>query len=195
MQTDRRLLVGLAVLLVVVMAVANYILQHNRDLALLPAIGSEATPVILSDEIPPQEIQVYVGGAVANPGVFCLQEGNRVHQALALAVPLPGADLCHVGMARELIDGESILVPDLTAMETELGVVPVVAGTNSKVNINQATAAEMAAALDGIGVGLAQRIVDYRGAHGPFKKTEEIKKVSGIGEKRYEAIKDQISVY
>ena len=62
------------------------------------------------------------------------------------------------------------------------------------VNINTASAQEMADKLDGIGPALGQRIVDYRTSNGPFKDIEEIKNVSGIGDKRFEAIKNKISV-
>lgn len=63
-----------------------------------------------------------------------------------------------------------------------------------KVNINTATKEQLADALDGIGDTLAQRIVEYRESHGGFDSIEEIMNVSGIGEKRYAAIKDHITI-
>ncbi len=123
-------------------------------------------------------------------------EGDRVHQALSLAGPLPNADLRYLGMARELIDGESILVPEMQAGEAVQGEAgPALPAGKNKININRATTAELDAGLEGIGPGLAQQIVDYRNTNGPFKKIEDIRKVGGIGEKRFEAIKDSISVY
>lgn len=196
MNIGRRYLVGLAVILIIVAVGANYLWQQSRASRLMSdVVLPDAAALTLDDEKRFREIQVYIGGAVTNPGVYRLQEGDRVHQALELAVPLAGADLRYLGMARELIDGESILVPDLEAAATESSQGSPVSAINAKININRATAAEMAAGLDGIGIGLAQRVVDYRDANGPFKKIEEIKKVSGIGEKRYEAIKEHISVY
>jgi competence protein ComEA len=193
---DRRYLIGLAVVLVFIAVAVSYAMQHRHASTLMPSVSlPDSTTLVISDDKGPKEIQVYVGGAVSTPGVYRLQQGDRVHQALALAGPLPGADLRYLGMARELIDGESILVPDLQAMAAEQGQGIAAPGINAKININRATAAELDAGLDGIGMGLAQRIVDYRVANGPFKKIEDIKKVGGIGEKRYEAIKDQISVY
>lgn len=196
MNVDRRYLVGLAVVLLFIVVAVSYVVQHRRASPLMPGISSpDSATLVLSDEKGSREIQVYVGGAVSTPGVYRLQQGDRVHQALALAGPLPGAELRYLGMARELIDGESILVPDLEAMAAEQGQGLPGPGNTAKININRATAAELDAGLDGIGLGLAQRIVDYRAANGPFKKIEDIKKVGGIGEKRYEAIKEQISVY
>ena len=63
-----------------------------------------------------------------------------------------------------------------------------------KVDINKATAQEISDKLNGIGDGLAKRIVSYREKHGPFRSTEEIKNVSGIGDKKYEAIRNSITV-
>lgn len=68
-----------------------------------------------------------------------------------------------------------------------------VASQGSKVNINTASLQELMS-LDGIGETYAQRIIDYRNANGPFTDISQIKNVSGIGEKRFEGIKDFITV-
>ncbi|MFA7149238.1 MAG: SLBB domain-containing protein, partial [Syntrophomonadaceae bacterium] len=59
-----------------------------------------------SDELQSKIIQIYVTGAVKNPGVYRLQEGDRVHQAVEMAEALAEADLKHLEMARPLVDGE-----------------------------------------------------------------------------------------
>ncbi|MDD4561761.1 MAG: helix-hairpin-helix domain-containing protein [Syntrophomonadaceae bacterium] len=155
-----------------------------------------------SDELQSKIIQIYVTGAVKNPGVYRLQEGDRVHQAVEMAEALAEADLKHLEMARPLVDGETIPVP----AQGEIPELPVPASAggsyssgasnqnSAMVNINTASAQEMADQLDGIGPALGQRIVDYRTSNGPFKDIEEIKNVSGIGDKRFEAIKNKISV-
>ena len=155
-----------------------------------------------SDELESKIIQVYVTGAVKNPGVYRLQEGDRVHQAVEMAEALPEAELKYLEMARPLIDGETIPVP----AKGEIPELPVAINAGGSytnaispqsldmVNINTASAQEMADKLDGIGPALGQRIVDYRTSNGPFKDIEEIKNVSGIGDKRFEAIKNKISV-
>jgi competence protein ComEA len=155
-----------------------------------------------SDELESKIIQVYITGAVKNPGVYRLQEGDRLYQAVEMAEALPEAELKYLEMARPLIDGETIPVP----AKGEIPELPVAinAGgsytnaishqSSDMVNINTASAQEMADKLDGIGPALGQRIVDYRTSNGPFKDIEEIKNVSGIGDKRFEAIKNKISV-
>ena len=72
-------------------------------------------------------------------------------------------------------------VPNIWAQET------------SKININKATVAQLQQ-LEGIGKTIAERIVQYREEHGPFKTPDEIRKVSGIGAKKYETIKDRITI-
>ena len=62
-----------------------------------------------------------------------------------------------------------------------------------KVNINTATEKELAK-LPGIGMGIAKRIVEYRKAYGGFKSIDELKKVKGIGDKKFEKIKDKVTV-
>lgn len=71
---------------------------------------------------------------------------------------------------------------------------PTVSRLENKININTASAQELQDGLDGIGKVLAQRIVDYREANGPFRSTEEIKNVSGIGDIIFEHIRDSITV-
>lgn len=66
--------------------------------------------------------------------------------------------------------------------------------SNGKVNINTATAEEISENLDGIGETIAQRIVEYREQNGNFSNIEDIKNVSGIGDSKYENIKDSICV-
>ncbi|WP_411677522.1 ComEA family DNA-binding protein [Caproicibacter sp.] len=65
---------------------------------------------------------------------------------------------------------------------------------NGKVNINTATPKELSDGLNGIGKTLSQRIVDYREKNGPFRSIEEIKNVSGIGDKIFEQIRDSITI-
>ncbi|MEN6348536.1 MAG: helix-hairpin-helix domain-containing protein [Syntrophomonas sp.] len=154
------------------------------------------------------EIQVYVCGEVNKPGVYKLEEGARLYEAIDLAGIKPTADAQSLDMARELVDGESILVsPKVEEMEgaqggsvspssgeSSIGSSSVKNVNSGKVNINKATAQEMDERLAGIGPALSQRIIDYRNSNGPFKQIEDIKEVSGIGDKKFEAIKGDISV-
>lgn len=162
-------------------------------------------------EAKPPAIYVHVSGAVASPGVYSLAAGARVVDAVELAGPLPEADIQALNLAAPLIDGQKIVVPRAGEAPAGTGVsgpglggpvAPGLAGggqlafpgTGSKVNINTASQAELET-LPGIGPSLAQRIIDYRTRNGPFRAPEDLKNVSGIGDKRFEQLKDLITVY
>jgi len=149
------------------------------------------------------KLWVHVAGAVRSPGLYELPGGARVGTALAAAggVSEQGA-LDAINLARLLSDGEQVYVP--TADEVASGSVPVagdMAGAFSAgdvaasdgIDINLASAAELQA-LPGIGPATADKIVADREANGPFTTPEDIVRVAGIGEKKFEAIRDLIVV-
>lgn len=145
-------------------------------------------------------IQVYVSGAVKAPGVYSLKEGDRVYQAVEMAGgPLPEAELKSVNMAARLQDSQQVQVPlpgEAPAISTAPDQVASATGGSNpagKININTATTAELDS-LEGIGPALAQRVADYRQAHGAFQKIEDLKNVSGIGDKKFQAIKERICI-
>lgn len=152
------------------------------------------------------EIVVHVGGAVVSSGVYRLDEGDRVEDAVSAAGGFAeGAAIDSVNLARVVVDGEQVIVPTLEEIATG-SVVPQNgssepgggAGGSSptssgKININTASAAELTA-LSGIGEVTAQKIVAERESVGPFSSPEDIMRVSGIGEKKYAQIADSICV-
>ncbi len=144
-------------------------------------------------------IQVYVCGKVQTPGIYIVNEGARLHEVVELAGVTEDAELRYLGMARELVDGETIVVPavgDIDAADSSVSTMATFSAgiSNGRVNINQASADEMASKLTGIGPVLSQRIVDYRLANGPFEKAEDLQKVAGIGDKKFADIKDSICI-
>lgn len=142
-------------------------------------------------------IWVYVVGEVSSPGVFQLPPGSRVFQAVELAGAGVHADPSQLDMARVLVDGEKIRVPKqgekVAAEITAVNPGSSSSGASGLVNINTATLEALDSRLPGIGPSLAQRIIDYRSQH-PFTRKEDLKEVSGIGDKRYESIQDLITV-
>jgi competence protein ComEA len=138
------------------------------------------------------QLAVYVTGAVLNPGVYYLPEESRVQDVLeAAGGPTVDADLDRVNLAQRVHDEDQIYVPEVG--EEDL---PSRGGGLSQtllVNINTASAPELET-LPGIGPVLAQSIVDYRQAHGPFGTVEEIMDVRGIGPGVFEDIRELITV-
>lgn len=151
-----------------------------------------------------REVKVHVAGTVEKPGVYQLPVGSRVEDAVKLAGVLPTADLDALNLAAPLADGQKVTVPlhqaALPPGTGRLFGAPAAStptgagfGTQGQVNINTAGQAELES-LPGIGPALAERIIQYREESGPFRIPEDIKNVSGIGDKRYEQLKDKITV-
>lgn len=148
------------------------------------------------------ELVVDVAGAVANPGVYRLPEGSRVVDAVeAAGGPVEDAATAQVNLARLLKDGEQVYLPS-----SDGGALPgASAGGDARVatsggdesgglvDINAATSQELEA-LPGIGPSTAAKIVADRETNGPFSSKEDLQRVSGIGEKKYAALADSITV-
>jgi competence protein ComEA len=167
--------------------------RRYRERMVEEALTLEAVPEPAAEI--PREIVVYVGGAVQNPGIYSLPEGSRVHEAVALALPAERADLDNIGMARVLEDEESLYIPSQEETAAgDGGQQSISAAAAGKVNINRASAQELSAALPGVGEVLAQNIVEYREKNGKFATIEDLKNVSGIGEKKFEALEALITV-
>jgi competence protein ComEA len=134
---------------------------------------SQPVEIVLCQAEPSQQSgEVYVSGAVANPGIYSLKEGDTIQTLLSDAGIEPNADLSHIKI---YIPGESEASPP------------------QKIDINKAEP-WLLEALSGIGEGRAQAIVDYRNEHGPFKHVEDLLQVKGIGPGTFDKIKDYITV-
>jgi competence protein ComEA len=142
----------------------------------------------------PEEIVVHISGQVHNPGIVKLEPGARVIDAVNAAGGLKkDADLDKINLARKLQDEEKIYIPKIGEDISEnISYFQNPAGGSNKININTCTKEELMS-LPGIGEVLADRIIQYR-EKTPFKKIEDLMNVSGIGEKKFESIKDMIIV-
>ncbi len=148
----------------------------------------------------PRPLRVYVSGAVVRPDVYELTHDSIVRDAIdAAGGPTGEADLNRINLARRVHDEEQIYVPQKGEESLPVSLPsgpssPSPSGQGGgKVNINTATAEELDT-LPGVGPAIAQRIIDYRTAHGPFQSIEDIKNVRGIGDATFEELKDKITV-
>jgi len=158
--------------------------------------GGEALEITLGDATPTPggPIEVYVTGAVLNPGVYALQDGDRAVDAVFAAGGAgPDANLEAVNLAVRLRDEDQVLVPRLgqAVAERASGGVSNVAGATS-ININAAAASELDA-LPGIGEVYSQRIVDSRTQDGPFTTPEDLLVRDLIPQATFERIRDLIT--
>src|SRR4051812_3210665 len=147
-------------------------------------------------------VTVHVAGAVRRPGVYRLSARARVVDAVHRAGGARRrADLGALNLAAKLEDGRQVVVPVRTAVAAAAAAVAAAdtaaavpgAAPAAPVDLNTATA-EQLDTLDGIGPGMAGRILDYRKEHGGFGSVEELGQVSGIGEKRLAALRDKVRV-
>lgn len=147
---------------------------------------------------------VHVAGAVRKPGVYRLREGDRVADAVERAGGVTArADLTALNLAAEMKDGRQVVVPERGAAVTGAGgaAAPGAAGQGAggggaagpPIDLNTATL-EQLDTLDGVGPGIAQRILDYREEQGGFSSVDELDRVPGIGEKRLAALRDKVTV-
>jgi competence protein ComEA len=154
---------------------------------------ARAGPLVRIDGGEPSQARtrlvVHVVGAVRRPGLFRLVEGSRVADAVARAGgPTAKAELSAVNLAAPLADGQQVVVPVRDAAAAA-GAGPA-AGT--KVSLGAATV-EQLDELPGIGPVTAQKIVDWRAAHGPFRSVEDLDDVPGIGPARIEQLRELVT--
>ena len=154
------------VFLVIAVVVGGVVLvvKHSKN---------QPVEIVLSQTEPPElSGEVYIGGAVANPGIYPVREGDTLQDILLDAGIEPDADLSHI----------KIYIP--TEGEGQ---------SPQKIDINRAEP-WLLEALPGIGETRAKAIEDYREENGPFKRIEDLLQVEGIGEGTFEKIKDYITV-
>lgn len=168
------------------------------------ADGSEADGADAVDDedvaATPSSLVIDVDGAVSNPGVYELDADARVNDAIQVAGGLTSeADAAAINRAALLTDGQKVYVPHVgEEVETTAGAAtPASPGGASSdaspVNINTASVDDLDT-LPGIGPSTAQAIVDERAQNGAFASIEDIMRVSGIGEKKFEKLKGLICV-
>lgn len=163
-----------------------------QDAALMQDEPAPAEPSASADA----PIVVYVSGAVLAPDVYQLPPGARLKDLVVAAGGLsPDAAPELINLAGRLSDGQHVHVP--RQGETPATAEPAVAAGASEssdlIDINSASAAELDE-LDGIGQAIAERIIEYRSANGPFKAPEDLRNVKGIGPALFDKLADQITV-
>lgn len=149
-----------------------------------------------------KEIMIHISGQVYSPGIIRLEPGKRLVDAVELAGGLKkDADLDKMNLAKKLLDEEKIYIPKIgeeinSDIDIDIGSMESTAANQSngptKVNINTSTKEELIT-LPGIGEVIANRVIDYRLGK-QFKSIDDIKSVSGIGDKKFEGIKELITV-
>jgi competence protein ComEA len=144
-------------------------------------------------------VLVHVAGEVRRPGVYRVPRGARVHDAVELAGGLTRrAEQSGVNLVARVADGQQVIVP-------RRGAAPPTGGTAAQGGAGSGAAApgamvslatatvEQLDGIDGIGPTLARRIVEHREQHGGFRSVDELRQVDGIGEKRFESLREAVT--
>jgi len=154
-----------------------------------PGVSSSSQPASAPAMSQSGGILVHVVGAVRIPGIYQVDAGARVLDAVMAAGGFTeSAQQCAVNMARAVTDGEQITIPLGDANDCTS-----TAAASKKVSLNRASLAELDA-LPGIGPTLAQRIIDWRTAHGSFTALTQLSQVSGVSDKLFASVKDQLAL-
>lgn len=160
-------------------------------------ITSTSDAINTVEEIIIAQIIIDISGEVNEPKILYLPEGSRVFEAIKLAGGLKKtAAINEINQAAILNDGEKIIIPKIGAPITSNNINTTSNTINNikrLININTANA-ELLDGIQGVGPTTAQNIINYRTNTGKFNKIEDIKNVTGIGEKTFEKLKSQICV-
>ncbi len=188
----------LAAALLVVLVLAGHRLSRTGT-ASAPEIAAPLEPVTPTAATR-KMLVVHVVGAVRRAGLYRLPDGSRIADAVRRAGgSTRHADLAAINLAAPLVDGVQVLVPRRVA----LGVAPPEAtiggssgsatpGLGPKPSLSSATAEELDQ-LPGVGPVTAQKIIDYRIEHGPFRSVDDLDAVPGIGPTRIEQLRDLVT--
>jgi competence protein ComEA len=159
--------------------------------------GVAAAPIAVEEEGGGGRLTVHVAGAVRDPGVYRLDAGARVDDAVMRAGGATRrADLGGLNLAAELEDGRQVLVPEHVrgggGGSAAASAAPVPA-PGQPLNLNTATL-EQLDTLSGIGPLTAQKILEYREELGGFGSIEELGEIPGIGEKRLASLREEVTL-
>lgn len=213
--TDKQRKIVIIIGIVVVIIVMIFIYQKTDSKQILEQDDSsmmvqnseksvQSNDNITRDNKEEGQIVVHVAGEVKSPGIVKLNEGERIEDAIEKAGGLTdNAQINNVNLAYVLEDGVKIIIPSKDSIEEDKiinedagkGIIIENSYEENKImiNINKATESDFER-LSGVGASLATKIIDYRNKNGKFSTIEDIKNVSGIGESKFNAIKDYICV-
>ncbi len=202
MSIDRKhIIIAISAILVLIIFIFIYIKFNNfnnSDNLYLSDI-SQNTNSDSSSNISNKKIIVHISGCVVNEGIVELSEGARINDAINSAGGYTlDADLNKLNLAYQLKDGEKIYVPSINDEDENISVL---SSSNSSsqtndsslININTASQSELET-LSGIGPSTALKIIQYRKDNGNFDSIEDIKNVPGIGDSKFNTIKNSICV-
>jgi len=175
--------------LIAVVAFGTYVFSSGSSSTKTVSFEKSDSQSETTAEIQSPKIYVHVAGSVKSPGIYQLDSGSRVYDAVLAAGGFTAkANQASVNMARALTDGEQLLISSGVSSSVFEGGV-----TSSLMSLNQASSSQLED-LPGVGPALAGRIIDWREANGGFKAKEDLLNVAGIGDKLFASVKDLVTL-
>lgn len=200
-ENKKILIIGIAIIILILLFMIKiidnkYQKNNSTNTEYISSIETEK-----EEAFQEERIIIYITGEVNKEGVIELPEGSRIADAIEKAEGVTeNANLKNVNLAYALEDGQKIYIPNKNEEETIItefteGIVNDSDDVkqNKSININKADINELQT-LNGIGESLAQSIIKYREENGNFKTIEDVKNVPGIGENKFENIKENIKI-
>jgi competence protein ComEA len=203
---QEKIVLLLIVTVIITIFGCRFYLQEKNKITILPSNQENLSIQQNVADTSQEEIYIiHIAGAVKQPGVYQISSGERIIDVVKMAGgALEKAHLDMVNLAAPIHDGQKIIIPfipeerkdELSGMAEQGLTMPEFNydANSGLININSATARELES-LPGIGPVLAERILEFRKNNGIFRRIEDIKGVSGIGQKRFDAIKEMITTH
>ncbi len=221
MLNQKQKIIAVTVIAIVVIVIAYYYINSTKEVYTNQTIGNivEKTEDDEEQETKKELIKIHITGAIKSNGIVQIEENSRINDAIEAAGGLTeDADISNVNLAYMIEDGQKIYIPSIDDkeenknMQTNIsaqananqeatfilsgpgdGVTEEKEKNTNRININKAAFVDLIT-LPGIGEATAVKILEYRKTNGNFKTIEEIKSVSGIGEAKFNVIKEFIFV-
>lgn len=205
MENKKRIIaISIAIFICIIIGI---ILMHNQE-----DNYTEFENIEILDTTPGEitqkekNIKIHISGETNYNGILELPEGSRIDDAIKKAGGVTqNADINKINLAYELSDGQKLNIPSkivgadasvcprIITNENEEGIIEDIDKKDEKININKATQTQLET-LPGVGPSLALKIIKYREQNGKFNNIEELKNVSGVGENKYEELKELIKI-
>lgn len=189
------IIIGVIILIIISIYVLTKIDEYNYEENNYEEYFAEEENIIKEEA--KKVIVVHIIGEINKPGIVELEEGARVIDAIKKAGgTTEKADLAQINLAYILKDGQKIYIPNTEDNDKKIEYNTANIENNikeEKININTADEDELQR-LPGVGASTAVKIIKYREENGSFRKIEDIQNVKGIGEAKYNDLKEQIEV-
>lgn len=170
--------------------------QSSQASASAPYPGASSAPAAAAPALVERSDQrpvVHVAGAVRNPGVYTLKLGARVRDALRRAGGASsGGDANAINLAAKVADGAQVIVPPKAGKLAAGVAAGGAAASTAPISLGNATV-EQLDTLDGVGPATAEKIIQWRTEHGGFTSVDDLGEVPGIGPKKLEALRSQVT--